>query len=247
MNPFAPTLKTIYDSLDLPQPEKSRILLEISGDMEDCYHNLLDSGLGEKAALQQTEERFRLDARTLQALIQIHMPPIKRLMDRFSRQAQSRWEKTLLLLLLCIILAFSGPDLISMQMIRDAGKYAWPVLSFALVGMFVFLYKLYHLNLKQSYEIRRVRDGMIFLLFLGGAGVMTGIVGTCTETVCFLRDAMIYSDHILKLLVHLLMRNSALMTMGILNAIFMGIGWFILMRKIEDIEQSEVRILLKLK
>lgn len=247
MNPFAATLKTIYSELDLPQPEKSRILLEISADMEDCYQTYLDSGIPEKEAFQQTQDQFSLDSNNLQALVQIHTPPVKRMMDRFSQQAQSRWEKTILLLLLCLILAFAGPDLISMQMIRDAGKYAAPILTFALLGLLVFLFKVYHLNLKKSYDIHRLRDGIMLLLFLGGAGLMTGIVGSCTETVQLTKHVLADMDSFLYHFLHTLVQNSAMITMGILNAISVGIYWFILIRKIEEIEQSELRMLLELK
>ncbi|HDQ45515.1 MAG TPA: hypothetical protein ENN17_08475 [bacterium] len=246
MNPFAPTLRSIYNGLDLPQPAKSRILLEISGDMEDCYQALLESGVEKKEALRQTEERFRPDSQILQALVQIHVPPITRLIDRFSREARSRWEKTVLFLLLCMVFVFAGPGLVSMQMIRDAGKYAWPVLGFALAGILIFLARMCRLHLKQSNDVRRLRDGMPFILFLGGAGVMTGIAGACTETVRFLQDVTRYPDDWLRHLVHVLTQDSAIMTLAILNAVFLGFCWFMLNRKIERIEQSEIQVLLKM-
>lgn len=246
MNPFASTLKTMYDRLDLPQPEKSRILLEIASDMEDCYRHLTESGLGEKEAVRQTEARFRPDASNLQALTQIHTPVIQKWMDRFSRHAQSRWEKTLLLTLLCMVLAFSGPDLASMRLIRDAGIWAWPTAGFALTGILVFLIKVYRLSLKRKYDVRRLRDGTLFLLFLGGAGVMTGLTGVCTETIRFAEQTLADMDRFTAFAVDALVRNSAAMTMGILNAIAMGICWFGLNRKIEEIEQSEIHILLKM-
>ncbi len=37
MNRFAPLLKSINARLDLPQPTKSRIILEIASDLEDMY------------------------------------------------------------------------------------------------------------------------------------------------------------------------------------------------------------------
>ena len=87
----------------------------------------------------------------------------------------------------------------------------------------------------------------MLLLFLGGAGLMTGIVGSCTETVQFTKNVIADMDSFFHLFIRLLVQNSAMMTIGILNAICIGIYWFILIRKIEEIEQSEIRIRLKLK
>lgn len=70
-----------------------------------------------------------------------------------------------------------------------------------------------------------------------------------TEIVQFMKDVItdMDIDSFLYHFLHTLVRNSAMITIGILNAILVGIGWFALIRKIEDIEQSEIRILLNLK
>ena len=61
MNRFISLLQRVNDKLDLPQPEKSRILLEIAADLQDMYQVYLDKGLGEEEAVKRTEEKFSWD------------------------------------------------------------------------------------------------------------------------------------------------------------------------------------------
>jgi hypothetical protein len=48
MTRFSDTLRALNERLDLPQPVRSRILLEIAGDLEDLEQHFLDSGLSQK-------------------------------------------------------------------------------------------------------------------------------------------------------------------------------------------------------
>ncbi len=54
MKQFESQLKKINNKLDLPQPVKSRIVLEIAADMEDTFNFYFDKGMNEKDALQKT-------------------------------------------------------------------------------------------------------------------------------------------------------------------------------------------------
>ena len=58
MTRFAPLLKSINDRLDLPQPTKSRIILEIAADLEDLYQFYQNQGMNESEAAQKAEEKF---------------------------------------------------------------------------------------------------------------------------------------------------------------------------------------------
>ena len=55
MRRIAEVLKQVSDGLDLPQPTKSRILLEMAGDLEDLYQHHLSQGFDEAAAASTGE------------------------------------------------------------------------------------------------------------------------------------------------------------------------------------------------
>ena len=52
MSRFAGVLKRVSDGLDLPQPTRSRILLEMAGDLQDLYEHHLGQGMDEERAAQ---------------------------------------------------------------------------------------------------------------------------------------------------------------------------------------------------
>ena len=61
MTRFANLLSRIRNRLDLPQPTKSRILLEISSDLEDAYHYYMDQGMTHQEAKKKTLVIFDID------------------------------------------------------------------------------------------------------------------------------------------------------------------------------------------
>ena len=96
MKKFAPLLQSINKNLDLPQPEKSRILLEIGGDMNDMYDLLISQGSNEEQAEQKVKEKFEMTKKSLSELVDVHQTGFRRWMDKLSAQAQSRWERVIL-------------------------------------------------------------------------------------------------------------------------------------------------------
>ena len=63
MNQFTPLLKQLNSRLDLPQPQKSRILLEISADLNDLYDLYVSQGHSREEAKQRAEIKFDFDER----------------------------------------------------------------------------------------------------------------------------------------------------------------------------------------
>lgn len=60
MNRFGARLREIHERIDLPQPLKSRIILEIASDMNDTYEELRGRGLGEEEAARRAARGRRV-------------------------------------------------------------------------------------------------------------------------------------------------------------------------------------------
>ena len=60
MKRFAAVLRNIDKVLNIPQPSRSRVILEISADMQDLYEYHIRQGLDDKQALRRTVEDFDL-------------------------------------------------------------------------------------------------------------------------------------------------------------------------------------------
>ena len=58
MSRFTGLLKRTAARLDLPQPTKSHVLLEMAADLEDLFAAYRERGFGEEEAARRVEEKF---------------------------------------------------------------------------------------------------------------------------------------------------------------------------------------------
>ncbi len=90
MSRFAGELRETCERLSLPQPTRSRVLLEISADMEDLYHLNRERGLSESEAHTLAVENCDLSYDSLAALTEIHTGPARRILDTLPSEILSR-------------------------------------------------------------------------------------------------------------------------------------------------------------
>ena len=159
MNRFAPLLKSINARLDLPQPTKSRIILEIAADLEDLYQFYQSKGLPEKEATQKAKEKFDVTDEALMDLIQIHESILRRWMDRISEQAQNRWEHMVMILILIFIALLSSRAILSTRFFMNTSLFVLPIVGIAFFIIAKALEKGYYLYIKKDHNIRSLREG----------------------------------------------------------------------------------------
>jgi len=244
MSRFVEILHQTSERLTLPQPARSRVLLEIAADMDDLFVAYRERGLGEDEAREKTLEDMDLSDEALSQLAQVHAGPVRLVLDRLSSRTLQIWERALLILV--VVSAFVAGDWLfsSDRLFRDAGIFAWPVLVVALAALVLSIVKFYQLFLKQDHSIRALHGSLdlilglsVFLLFLGFAGGWVEVwrlkqaaaVEPLPVVVFMLRWAMV-ATALLQLSLGL----------GILNALV----WFGLAGKVSHIERHEAEVLL---
>ncbi len=245
MNRFRDLLREIFVKLDLPQPEKSRILIEIASDLEDAYRYYLERGHADEEAARMAMERFSLSDEALAELAKIHQSTFRRFLGRLSEQAQSRWERLLLAVIVIVVAGLAARTTLTADIYRHAGAFVWPELGAAVVAFAIFVVEAYRLCLKKSYDAARLREGPGMILALGGLALLAGLGGSLAE---FHRAAgAVASDSNLLLpsLVEWGIRTSAVMTIGILSAMAAGLAWFLLMGRVREIEAAEAAALIE--
>ena len=99
-----PLLREINSRLDIPQPLKSRVILEISGDIEDTFDYYINKGFTESDAEKITLDKFSLSEESLAELINLHTSQYKSWLNNLSENTRAIWEKTLLSLVMMIVL-----------------------------------------------------------------------------------------------------------------------------------------------
>jgi hypothetical protein len=245
MNRFAEILQRTSDRLDLPQPARSRVLLEIAADMEDVYAVQRERGLDEADAVREAIESCDLSDGALAELTRVHRGPIRRALDRISSRAVRHWERLLLFILVASACYTGGWLTQGTRVVRDAGPFAWPVLLGAVVASVVAIAKFYQLYLKQDHRWRGLRRGLSPLLGIAVFLVFLGFTGSWLEALKLAGKSVASEREIVPHLLQWALQATALLQLSLGLAVLIALAWFGLAGKVGQIENYEAELLLR--
>jgi hypothetical protein len=254
MKRFVQHLKSIEERLDLPQPLKSRIILEIAADMEDLFNHFKEKGMGDEEAITEVERKMEITEDSLEALSQVHKSGLQRLLDRLDLQTRNRWEKVVLVLTILILAVLSLRSVLAIPMITRSSIFVWPILGIGFMGLTVFFMRSFQLYIARNHEPRSLRRGLPLLLFFAGSSFMIGILGYLMEILkagkhgILMDYKIIYMispnrlgpDLDLQSLTTWMMQSASLIMVSMLVTISMAFLWFILFNKVQRIERVAV-------
>jgi hypothetical protein len=259
MNPFKTVLTKLQNRLELPQPEKSRILLEIAGDLDDLYQYYKDQGIEEEKAIQRVLEKIDLSDENLKELIHIHQPRLKGWMDRLSEQAQTRWERIILVSIFLIVIIACGRVIVTTPFFIHASPFIWPVLGSGVFSIILALWKIYHLYIRKNHSIRNIRKGLSLIFYLGLFNIIFGVTGYYIELLNAGDRSFILGSRLFFLITEMsprfqetldyiiwwYTRTAAMVMTSLVASMISGILWYLLHNKVTQIEQYEAMLLLK--
>lgn len=257
MKNFKHILTDLNDRINLPQPEKSRILLEISSDMEDLYNFHKSKGLSESDAKKLVEEKFEFDDNALSQLVNIHETVYRKFLNKLSRTAQTRWERSLLLFIVIFISIFAFREIFTTRFFLKSSDFIFPVIGFLFVIFILSVIKSYNLFIKKEHDIKNLRKGIPAILFFGILNLTAGLTGYFIEIYKSGESGILIETFILPLIstkdtgisinisVEWFLKISAMLMGCMLVTIFSVFIWFTLINKVIKIEQAEARMLLK--
>lgn len=244
MNRFTPLLKNINEKLDLPQPRKSRILLEIAADLEDLFNLYRAKGFSESEAMATAEEKFAVSDEAIAQLVQIHESAFRRFMDKLSEQAKTRWERIGFLLILLLIVAFSSKQILTFQFFTSASKFIWVVCGCSFGVIILSIAKFYSLYIKRDYHVNSLRNKLPGLLFFASGSLLIGAYGFFIELYFLANKIIIHPERSFFFTIDWLAKSCALIVFSLLVALFTVLIWFVFYNKVKKIEQAEVAFLL---
>lgn len=256
MSRFTSLLKSIHEQLDVPQPTKSRILLEIAADLEDTYEFYRERGESEADATRFAQEKFILDDSTIAELSSIHQPLLRKWMDRISFNVQSRWERIVLILTLLTIALLSGRVLLSTHFLQNSA-FVWPIWGITIAGLVAFFIKFYKLYLVKDYRTKRLRKGIDIVGYFGAFSLALGFTGYFYELLFYGVDTVypggsfitvittvIDSQQRIMDITNCFIASSTVMLASLFSTLFMALLWYILNNKATAIEMAEAESLL---
>jgi hypothetical protein len=245
MNRFSEILRRTAQKLDLPQPVRSRVLLELAGDLEALYDLYVRRGLDDSEAARRVEEKFAVSDDVLVQLTRLHRSALRRWLDRLSEQAQTRWERSILAAVILFVVVVTGPRLVTTTFIRDASGWIWVVTAIALAALALAMAKIYQLFIKGDHRPAHLRNGLPALLFLGCASSFTGLFGLVAGLYRDLARMAASPDPVPVPMLNWLLGSVATMTASLMVSVLCAVSWFFLMSKVKRIEQAEAALLLE--
>lgn len=244
MDKFESILKHVNEKIDLPQPMKSRILLEISADLNDLYELYLQQGYTEKEAMQQAEQKCNLDEQTLNELINVYDTGIYKWLHNITDRTRNRWEKLALIFIILFSAFFLGRIIFTSEFFLHSSIFVLPILSISFLATILLIIKFYKIYILKDHNIKRLRAKLPSILFLGGANLLVGVLGffihlylTLSKISSDIEKTLIYS-------IEWLISSSAYLMICLILTLFLSILWYTLYTKIVKIEAAAAEHLL---
>jgi hypothetical protein len=249
---FEDALRSLAARLELPQPARSRVVLEIAGDLEDAYEYHRHEGLDDDAARDAALARFDLSDEALAELVAVHSTWARRFMDSMSERGRSRFERVALALVMGFVVALAGLRLAGAGLLEHVGAAAVPSVALTLTALAVAAHKAWRLWLTGDHRIRQLHRGLPEILIAAAASLGFGMAGFWFELHRMFSAAMaavpaagadlgssapdLYSG-----LLHAFAAGNA----GMLGAVACCMAWWLLVRKVQRIERAETEVFIE--
>ena len=236
---FDEALRSAAAALDLPQPDRTRILEEIAADLEDLKAELVRRGFAEPEAELRAVELLAPSDVAVRALVDVHEPRYRWLERRFSPSILRRSERAAVMLVTVAALAAVVVPLARGGLPRDPSPFLVPI--FALLAGVLALagQKAIQLYFQGDHEPGRLRSGLSGILVGSCLGVGCALSGFVFELYGLMRGVEAATpERIGPLLARRVVDMSVLVGAGLVTVLVGGLCWFILLNKIEAVERA---------
>lgn len=237
---FSSLLASVREQLNLPEPTRSRILLEIAADLEDLYRHHRNDGMTDFDARRRVEEAMQLSSQVLAEIVKVHASPYQRFLDSLGSRARSRWERGALLALSLVVSLVVLSAAVSGPVFVQAGLFLWPVLACFVGAVVLGIRRSYALFLSGSVDARRARDKLGLLLVLAAVQPALGLAGAWFSLVPVSWTILETGTWPGYAVLGWMIGASALMLISIAGAILVAIAWLILVGRAAAIEEAAV-------
>lgn len=246
MSDFSAHLRHISARLPIPEPARSRVLLEIATDMGDLYQHLADGGMTPGEAENVVVEQFDLSDEALRELSQIHNSTLSCSLEGLSGQARSKWERVILgLVALFVSPPLFGALFFQPTLLTDASLLAAGLLVVLALGFGIGLWKaavLFRPNRRRRPIPRRGLRALpgltLLLLFMGFAGIWVELYRSALAI-------RITPQMTLRHLVEWLHLASATMIVALSGALLTALLWFFLENRASHLEEKAAEAILE--
>lgn len=139
MEAFDRVLRRAEAGLRVPEPQRSRILLEMASDLEDLYRSYRDRGLGEVEARERAVRLLGASPDVLAELGRAHGSRVAGVLDRLAGAGAHRLESALVALVATLAAAGGAYAVWRSPVTAEPSAWTWAVLALAGLGVWAVL------------------------------------------------------------------------------------------------------------
>lgn len=240
MPPFDHEIERVSRELDLPTPERVRILDEIAGDLEELRAELIRRGRSPEAAEAEAVEILAPSPTALAALVSIHESLYRSLVRRFSGPVRvAEWLGLVGVTTLALALALGS--LLGGGVLRNPSAFLAPVLVIGVAIVALAGKRGIELFLDRDRAAEAVRTAMPWLLTGSGLAVLLAFAGVVYESARLAQRVEAAPEHQGALLLPWLLDTSVLVASGLTVGLVGGLCWFLLSQRVAAVEVPAAR------
>lgn len=243
MSSFAAELREVAERLDLPQPMRARVLLELAADLTGLEAEFVSAGVNPTEARSRASHTLVPSTDALRDLRGIHRPLYQRLVDRFSDPARHRIERFALALTSAVMFAAGIAWLGKSGILTDPAPLMGVLLAVGLLVVLVSLWKLFTLRVKRDHDLSRLRRGLWILPAAGIASIVLGLGGTALDLYAVAGRLVADPSAQMVELVTWLRRDMGLLALGLLTSAIAWAMWLLIAADVARVEQAEAEVL----
>lgn len=137
MEVFEPILRRAESELRVPEPSRSRILLEMASDLDDLYREYRAGGLAEEEARERSVRLLGASSEVISELHRTHASRVAGLLDRLGGAQSSRLESSLVLLTALMVVVGGSYGVFGSSVMAYPTAWSWAVLLLAGTGVWI--------------------------------------------------------------------------------------------------------------
>lgn len=177
---FEDVLQRIEADLDLPYPDRALLVEEIAGDLETAYDALRSRGMSEAEAQTAALQELSLDGAAMGELVSVHLPTVRRALERLPPPAREWLEAFALAVPLAAASIFIALEIPMYDFLYQGGPGVWLVVIVGVLGLLLELQRSYVWFVRRDHSAAALKKNTATPLYLAAAAVCLGMLATAS-------------------------------------------------------------------
>ena len=234
-------LHGLSERLSMPLPRRTRLLAELSYDIDELTDRLTADGLHPEEARRRAIEALVPDGETLAHLERLHATWYRRLSASVPDARLRRIERTVYSVAIALVLGVETTALLTVDVLRNASPFMWPLLGLGTALIALCIAKVFHLWIKGDHD--HPRRGLGAIAGLSGASVLLALLGVLRDTILMAQTIEASPDVEAMLALSTLVSEASLLAVALLLALVGGLTWLVASQWILINEKAHQRAL----